>query len=150
LPPRDGIHSQLRRILFPDEGMPRWSGRLMWRGTANWSKFGDGKHFVVAGSNDARLVLFPIAAGETDDTLLTNWVFGSDEVLLTQEFLAQMLGARRTTVTLLAQRMQAKGLIRYRRGNIVILDRKGLEACACECYQVMHDEKLPYALGVNL
>jgi 5-methylphenazine-1-carboxylate 1-monooxygenase len=146
----DGIHSQLRRILFPDEGMPRWSGRLMWRGTANWSKFGDGKHFVVAGSNDARLVLFPIAAGETDDTLLTNWVFGSDEVLLTQEFLAQMLGARRTTVTLLAQRMQAKGLIRYRRGHIVILDRKGLEACACECYQVMHDEKLPYALGVNL
>jgi 5-methylphenazine-1-carboxylate 1-monooxygenase len=71
----DGIHSQLRRILFPDEGTPRWSGRLMWRGTANWSKFGDGKHFVVAGSNDARLVLYPIAAGETDDTLLTNWVF---------------------------------------------------------------------------
>jgi len=71
----DGIHSQLRRILFPDEGMPRWSGRLMWRGMANWSKFGDGKRFVVAGSNDARLVLYPIAAGETDDTLLTNWVF---------------------------------------------------------------------------
>lgn len=71
----DGIHSRLRRILFPDEGMPRWSGRLMWRGTANWSKFGGGRHFVVAGSNDARLVLYPIAAGETDDTLLTNWVF---------------------------------------------------------------------------
>jgi hypothetical protein len=47
----------------------------MWRGTANWAKFGDGKHFVVAGSNDARLVVYPIAAGETDDTLLTNWVF---------------------------------------------------------------------------
>ncbi len=47
----------------------------MWRGTANWSKFGAGKHFVVAGSHDARLVVFPIAAGETDDTLLTNWVF---------------------------------------------------------------------------
>ena len=52
---------------------------------------------------------------------------GSDEVPLTQEFLAQMLGARRTTVTLLAQRMRAKGLIRYRRGRIVILDRKGLD-----------------------
>jgi len=75
---------------------------------------------------------------------------GSNEVPLTQELLAQMLGARRTTVTLLAQRMQAKGLIRYRRGRIVILDRKGLEACACECYHVMHDEKLPRALGVNL
>ena len=71
----DGIHSRLRRTLFPDEGMPRWSGRLMWRGTANWPKFGDGKHFVVAGSNDSRLVVYPIAAGETDDTLLTNWVF---------------------------------------------------------------------------
>ena len=70
----DGIHSQLRRILFPNEGVPRWSGRLMWRGTVNWSKFGDGKHFVVAGANDARLVVYPIAAGETDDTLLTNWV----------------------------------------------------------------------------
>ena len=69
---------------------------------------------------------------------------------LTQELLAQMLGARRTTVTLLAQRMQAKGLIRYRRGRIVILDRKALEACACECYQVMHHEKLPHALGVKL
>lgn len=75
---------------------------------------------------------------------------GSDEVHLTQEFLAQMVGARRTTVTLLAQRMQVKGLIRYRRGRIVILDRKGLEACACECYHVIHDQKLPHALGVNL
>jgi 2-polyprenyl-6-methoxyphenol hydroxylase-like FAD-dependent oxidoreductase len=71
----DGIHSALRKVLFPEEGKPRWSGRLMWRGTANWPKFGAGKHFVVAGSNDARLVLFPIAAGETDETLLTNWVF---------------------------------------------------------------------------
>jgi 2-polyprenyl-6-methoxyphenol hydroxylase-like FAD-dependent oxidoreductase len=71
----DGIHSELRNTLFPNEGKPRWSGRLMWRGTANWTKFGEGRHFVVAGSNDSRLVLFPIAAGETDDTLLTNWVF---------------------------------------------------------------------------
>lgn len=75
---------------------------------------------------------------------------GSDEVRLTQEFLAQMVGARRTTVSLLAQRMQAKRLIRYKRGHIVILDRKGLEACACECYHVIHDQKLPHALGVNL
>jgi CRP-like cAMP-binding protein len=75
---------------------------------------------------------------------------GSDQVPLTQELLAQMLGTRRTTVSLLAQRMQAKGLIRYRRGRIVILDRKALEACACHCYHIMHDEKLPHALGVNL
>lgn len=70
----DGIHSALRKTLYPNETMPRWSGRLMWRGTANWTKFGGGKTFVVAGSNDLRLVLFPIAAGETAETLLTNWV----------------------------------------------------------------------------
>jgi 5-methylphenazine-1-carboxylate 1-monooxygenase len=71
----DGIHSRLRRMLFPDEGVPRWSGRLIWRGTADWRKFGNGRHFVIAGSNDARLVVFPIAAGKTDDTMLTNWAF---------------------------------------------------------------------------
>ena len=70
----DGIHSALRKAFYPDEKAPRWSGRLMWRGTANWTRFGDGRTFVVAGSNDLRLVLFPIAAGETADTLLTNWV----------------------------------------------------------------------------
>jgi 2-polyprenyl-6-methoxyphenol hydroxylase-like FAD-dependent oxidoreductase len=70
----DGIHSTLRSTLFPGEGRPRWSGRLMWRGTANWKKFGDGKHFVVAGPNDTRLVLFPIGAGTAEDELMTNWV----------------------------------------------------------------------------
>jgi CRP-like cAMP-binding protein len=75
---------------------------------------------------------------------------GSDRVPLTQEFLAQMLGVRRTTVTLLAQAMQTKGLIKYSRGNIDIIDRKQLEACACECYEVIRHEKLPLAIGVNL
>jgi CRP-like cAMP-binding protein len=62
---------------------------------------------------------------------------GSEEVPLIQEFLAQMLGVRRTTVTLLAHGMQVGGLIKYRRGHIKILDRKGLEERACECYDVM-------------
>ncbi|MGX1309459.1 2-polyprenyl-6-methoxyphenol hydroxylase-like FAD-dependent oxidoreductase [Amorphus suaedae] len=70
----DGIHSALRRILFPDEGPPRWSGRVMWRGTADWPAFGDGKTFVISGSIDTRLVLFPIARGKTPETRLTNWV----------------------------------------------------------------------------
>jgi CRP-like cAMP-binding protein len=72
-----------------------------------------------------------------------------DELSLTQEYLAQMLGVRRTTVTLLAKSMQVRGLIRYRRGRIVLLDRKGLEACACECYDIMRQEKLAPALGVQ-
>lgn len=58
----------------------------------------------------------------------------SDTVGLTQEFLADMLGVQRTTVTAVAGQLQAKGLIRYRRGVVDILDRAGLEAIACECY----------------
>src|ERR1700761_2813784 len=57
-----------------------------------------------------------------------------DTVGLTQEFLADMLGVQRTTVTAVAGALQAKGLIRYRRGVVDILDRQGLEAMTCECY----------------
>ncbi|MBI1682498.1 Crp/Fnr family transcriptional regulator [Caulobacter hibisci] len=57
-----------------------------------------------------------------------------DTISLTQEFLADMLGVQRTTVTAVAGALQAKGLIRYRRGVVDILDRAGLEAIACECY----------------
>ena len=58
----------------------------------------------------------------------------SNTVSLTQEFLADMLGVQRTTVTVVARALQAAGLIRYRRGVVDILDRAGLEAIACECY----------------
>jgi len=61
----------------------------------------------------------------------------SEQLLLTQEFLAEMLGVRRTTVTLLAQELQRRGILRYSRGRITILDRVALEACACECYEVI-------------
>lgn len=62
---------------------------------------------------------------------------GSDQLLLTQDFLAGMLGVRRTTVTLLAQELQKRGMVRYGRGRITIVDRRALEACACECYQAI-------------
>ena len=58
----------------------------------------------------------------------------TNTVSLTQEFLADMLGVQRTTVTVVARALQAAGLIRYRRGVVDILDRQGLEAIACECY----------------
>lgn len=61
----------------------------------------------------------------------------ADTVSLTQEFLADMLGVQRTTVTAVARSMQEKGLIRYRRGVVDIIDRGGLEAQACECYSVI-------------
>lgn len=75
---------------------------------------------------------------------------GSERLALTQEFLAQMLGVRRTTVNLLARSLQAKGSITYRRGEVVIVDRKALEACACECYHAIHHDNLPRALGFSL
>ena len=59
---------------------------------------------------------------------------GEDTLPLTQEFLAVMLGVQRTTVTEHASRLQDEGLIRYRRGVIEVLDRRGLEARACECH----------------
>jgi CRP-like cAMP-binding protein len=73
----------------------------------------------------------------------------SDALPLTQEFLSQMLGVRRTTVTLVARALQQAGLIRYRRGQIVILDRAGLEEAACECYQIIQHETLPEISGVR-
>jgi len=74
---------------------------------------------------------------------------GSNDLPLTQELIAQMLGVRRTTVTLLAQSLQRKGVIEYARGHITILDRGHLEHCACECYAIMQQEKLPLKLGVR-
>jgi hypothetical protein len=57
-----------------------------------------------------------------------------EDLPYTHEFLSQMLGANRKSVTLAAQAMQTAGLISYRRGKIKILDRAGLERAACECY----------------
>jgi len=70
----------------------------------------------------------------------------TDTVSLTQEFLADMLGVQRTTVTAVARVLQAQNMIRYRRGVVDILDRRGLEACACECYDAVrkvYDRLMP-------
>lgn len=61
----------------------------------------------------------------------------SNVLTLTQEFLGMMLGARRTTVTMVAGAMQRSGLIEYRRGQVTILNRDDLEAAACDCYTVV-------------
>jgi CRP-like cAMP-binding protein len=59
-----------------------------------------------------------------------------DTINLTQEFLGQMLGVQRTTVTLVARSLQTAGLIKYRRGRIEIVDRDRLEEAACDCYEI--------------
>jgi len=65
---------------------------------------------------------------------------GSDEIRSTQEFLSQMLGVNRGSANQAAASLQRSGIIRYRRGRIRILDRRGLEAAACECYRIIQGE----------
>jgi CRP-like cAMP-binding protein len=72
--------------------------------------------------------------------LMTHDRAGDDQFLLTQEFLAQMLGVRRPSVTVAAGVLQKAGLIAYARGRVVVLNRAGLEAASCECYQRVKDE----------
>src|SRR6202049_987981 len=65
---------------------------------------------------------------------------GRDEFMITQEFLGQMLAARRSTVSVSAGILPRAGLIHYVRGHVTIVDREGLEAVACECYSVIKAE----------
>lgn len=64
----------------------------------------------------------------------------SDEFMLTQEFISQMLGTRRSGVTVAAGNLSQAGMLRYSRGKITILNREALEATSCECYGVIRDE----------
>jgi len=82
----------------------------------------------------------------TNEERLSRWLLmshdriGADKFLITQEFLAQMLGSRRATVTLSAGVLQKAGLIQYHRGHVEIVDRPGLESASCECYRVIKTE----------
>ena len=89
------------------------------------------------------------------DQQLCRWLLLSldrlrtNDLTMTQELIANMLGVRREGVTEAAGKLQDAGLIHYRRGQINVLDRPGLEARACECYQVVKtefDRLLPYVL----
>jgi CRP-like cAMP-binding protein len=69
---------------------------------------------------------------------------GSDHLQFTQEFLAEMLGVRRTSVSLVAGKLQEAGLIKYQRGHVAILNLEGLQEATCECYGTVsaHYERL--------
>ncbi|MBK8063450.1 MAG: Crp/Fnr family transcriptional regulator [Betaproteobacteria bacterium] len=64
----------------------------------------------------------------------------ANDLVMTQELLASMLGVRREGITEAAGRLQQAGVIRYRRGHIAVLDRRGLESRTCECYDVVRKE----------
>ena len=72
--------------------------------------------------------------------LLTIDRLSGDELIMTQELVASMLGVRREGITEAAGNLQRAGLISYRRGHIAVLDRKGLEKNSCECYAVVKKE----------
>jgi CRP-like cAMP-binding protein len=82
----------------------------------------------------------------SNEERLSRWLLmsqdrvGSDNFMITQEFLGQMLGARRSTVSVSAGILQRAGLISYTRGHVTIVDREGLEAVSCECYSVIKTE----------
>jgi CRP-like cAMP-binding protein len=71
---------------------------------------------------------------------------GTDSFNLTHEFLAEMLGIRRPSLTIAARKLQRAGLIRYSRGTITITNRKGLEGASCECYAIVRNA-LEYMLA---
>jgi CRP-like cAMP-binding protein len=79
---------------------------------------------------EARLARWLLMSRDRADT---------DTMTITQEFLADMLGTRRTTVTLVAGSLQRRGLIDYKRGKVTILSRESLEHAACDCYRVTKD-----------
>lgn len=72
--------------------------------------------------------------------LMTHDRVDGDEFSVTHEFLSEILSARRSGVTVIAGALQRAGLISYRRGRVAILDRKGLEKTACECYAITRGE----------
>ena len=85
--------------------------------------------------------------------LTTHECVGMDDFPLTQDLVAEMLGVRRPTITLIVGNLQRAGLISVRRGHVTILDRDGLEAACCECYATVKasfSRLLPQPLVSNL
>ncbi len=72
--------------------------------------------------------------------LINHDLLQSNKLIMTHDLIANMLGVRREGVSIAAGHLQKKGLIRYVRGTITMLDRSGLETAACECYQVVKEE----------
>jgi 2-polyprenyl-6-methoxyphenol hydroxylase-like FAD-dependent oxidoreductase len=70
----DGIHSTVRHELHPDEGEPRFARQLLWRAASEAEPFLGGATMIIAGHFDQRVVVYPMARGTKDGTLLTNWV----------------------------------------------------------------------------
>lgn len=107
---------------------------------------GDGSAWRIKAADLRRLM----TKSETLRAMLDRYLFvlmshdraHSDQFQVTQEFMAYMLGVRRVSVTTAARALQQQELISYRRGDVTIVDRQGLEAAACGCYA---DDRVAYS-----
>jgi hypothetical protein len=95
--------------------------------------------------NAACNALHPIEARLCRWLLQTRDRAESDTMMLTQEFLAQMLSVRRTSVTEVASNIQAAGAISYSRGVIKIINPETLKALSCECYETLREHSSPFS-----
>jgi CRP-like cAMP-binding protein len=145
-----GATSGLGSRIAPHRAVVQIGGRAQQISAAQFEAVVSGsaslKDLLVCYS-DALMMMVQQSAGcnalHTVEARLARWILQArdrnygDSLPLTQEYLAQMLGVRRTSVTIVARNLQKLGLIRYRRGKIGIIDMSGLEAKACECYAVL-------------
>lgn len=96
--------------------------------------------FIMTAQNVACNRRHPVDGRLARSLLMSQDRGKSDEIELTHEFLAIMLGVRRAGISVAANKLQTSGLISYRRGRIRVVDRQALEATSCECYRVVKKE----------
>lgn len=96
--------------------------------------------FTQSSTISACIRLHPVEQQLCCMLLLSHDRSRSNEMVMTHELLANLMGVRRKSITIAAGRLQERGLISYVRGRVTILDRQGLEAEVCECYRVVKDE----------
>jgi len=148
-----GLPVFLGAVTGPNESLCQVPGRALRISTPDFRRFlaSDGSlHQVLHRYTQATMVLLAqnVACNRLHSTearcarwlLQTRDRVGADELPLTQDFLAQMLGVRRGTVSLVAGVLQQAGTIRYTRGRITVLDVAALYATACPCYDIVQAE----------
>jgi CRP-like cAMP-binding protein len=148
-----GIPIILKSSVAPYQIMVQLAGNaVVIEGDKLKEEFQRGGYFQDLLLRYAHTVLIQIAQSaacnrfHTVEERLCRWLLVSrdrvqtDLIYLTQEFLSHMLGVPRTSVTMIAGALQKKGLIRYSRGKISIIDRRRLEADSCECYRLVREE----------
>jgi CRP-like cAMP-binding protein len=141
-----GLHRSIARAVIQ---LPMVASRISATAFRNAVKDSKPLRDLITRHQETMLMQAQVTAGcnalHAVEARLARWILqsrdraDSDTVALTQEFLAEMLAVRRTSVSEVAQQLQSAKLIRYSRGVIEVLNRKGLEQKACECYRTVVD-----------